>query len=146
MADLVKLSDAAKHCGLPPRILKLLIADGLLPQAQRTTNGHMQLPDDDLPTWQQCRDLIEQRRAHHLAQAGKLLDRIAIEIDAVRNDLAEAREHPTQQLGVDLIAASSYSRTQQTTLAAALHQFDYVQMDIIRYHSALLDIVAIDKA
>jgi hypothetical protein len=44
-------------CGISIRILKLLIANGLLPQAVRAAQGRAYLPADSVPTWQECRRL-----------------------------------------------------------------------------------------
>ncbi|WP_094361750.1 hypothetical protein [Mycobacterium marinum] len=143
----LKLSEASKQCGIPARTLKLLIADGLFPQAIRTPQGHPLFPADQVPTWQECRDLIEQRRDAALARASRLLDRLQVEMEAIRNDIAEAREHPTQPLGVDFSSASSYTPgPNQTTLSAVLLQFDLARMDVHHYHAALVDVVETDRS
>lgn len=146
MGNDLKLAEASKLCGINTRILKLLVADGLLPQATRTQQGHPLFPAEQVPTWQECRDLIERRHDELLQRAAKLLDRLQIELDAVRNDIAEAREHPTQPLGVDFLAASSYTTgSSQTTLSAVLLQFDLARMEVQRYHQALWDVVNADR-
>lgn len=90
---------------------------------------------------QQCRDLVEKQRDHHLRRADQLVARIAVEIEAVRNDIAEAREHPTEPLGVDLLAATTYASRGHgqpaTTLSAALQQLSFDRMQIEQYHRAL---------
>ena len=137
MSDLFKLSDAAKLCGVRVDALRMLIADGLLPAA-RTSRGDPLLPT--VPTWQQCRDLIEQQRDRCLQRAAELVDRIGIEVQAVGNDIAEARQNPLLPLGVDLTAANSH-RSSETTLAAALSQLNSVRMQIIDYDRALKEMI-----
>lgn len=146
MGENLNLSAAAKLCGISVRTLKLLIADDLIPQAVRTPQGNAQLPDDSVPTWQECRDLIASRRDHHLQRAAKLLDRLQIELDAIRNDVAEAREYPAQPLGVDFLSASSYSNSWgQSTLATVLQQFEIARVEVEMYHRALRDVVESDR-
>ncbi|MCV7008233.1 MerR family transcriptional regulator [Mycobacterium gordonae] len=91
MSENLKLSEAAKLCGISARTLKLLIADGLLPQAIRTPQGHPLLPDDAIPTWQDCRQLIEQQRDRLLQRAAYLLNRVNVELEAISNDRRSAR-------------------------------------------------------
>jgi hypothetical protein len=59
----------------------------------------------------------------------------------VRNDVIEAREHSMEPLGVDLLAAGSYARGDQSTLATALQQLDLARMEIVIYHRALSEAV-----
>jgi hypothetical protein len=145
MGDNLKLSEASKLCGINARILKLLIADNQLPQATRASSGQAYLPADDVPTWDQCRRLVEQRREHHLQRADKLLDRARIEFEAIRNDIAEAREHPTEPLGVDLLSSETWARPGATTLATVFQQFNLARMEIEQYHEALLEIHRRDR-
>ncbi|MDP7707439.1 DNA-binding protein [Mycobacterium sp. TY815] len=145
MSETLKLSEAAKLCGVSATTLKLLIADQLLPQAIRATNGGAYLPDDAVPTWEECRRLIEKRRDYHLARAVKLVDRIGVEMEAVRNDIAEARENPNEPLGVDLLSCSVWGHSGQTTLATVLQQFELARMNIERYHEALVAIYERDR-
>ena len=98
-----------------------------------------------MPTWEQCRHLVEQCRDYHLARAVKLLDRVDVELEAVRNDIAEARENPTEPLGVDLLSCSVWGRSGQTTLATVLQQFELARMNIQRYHEALVEIHQRDR-
>jgi hypothetical protein len=146
MSENLKLSEASKQCGINVHTLKLLIADDLLPQAIRTAQGSPLLPGDSLPTWQECRRLVEQRRDHHLQRAAKLLGRVQVELEAIGNDIAEAREHPTEPLGVDLSSSSSWSQSGQNALAMALHQFEYARLEVERYQTALMEIVESDRA
>lgn len=143
----LKLSEAATLCGISVNTLQLLIADNLLPQAIRSPRGHAYLPDDEVPTWQQCRDLVIQERDRHLQRAADLIARVGVELEAVRNDIAEARERPGQPLGVDLLAATSYATygSTTTTLAATLQQLDSVRMQIVQYDRALQVIIDQDR-
>lgn len=145
MGELLKLSEVSKRCGIKVRTLQFLVADGLLP-AERTPHGHPLIPDDAVPTWAQCRALLEQHRDRHLQQAAKMLDRVLLELEAVRNDITEAREHPTEPLGIDFTAASRYSSgSGQTTLAAALTQFEHARINVELYHRALIGVIDADR-
>lgn len=137
MSDLFKLSDAAKLCGLRVETLRMLIADGLLP-ASRTSKGSPLLPT--VPTWQQCRELIERQRDFSLQRAADLVKRIGVEVEAVSNDIAEARQDPLLPLGVDLMAANS-QRSAETTLATALSQLNSVRLQIVDYDRALKEMI-----
>ncbi|MFV8142044.1 MerR family DNA-binding transcriptional regulator [Mycolicibacterium senegalense] len=142
MTELFKLSEASKLCGVSVGTLRLLISDELLPAATRTSNGHPLLPADAVPTWQQCRDLIEKQRATALQRAADHIKRIEVEIQAVGNDIAEAQEHPLQPLGVDLLAANSRAaHGSETTLSAALSQLDFARIEISIYDRALKELV-----
>ncbi|MCA4727438.1 DNA-binding protein [Mycolicibacterium fortuitum] len=146
MADVFKLSEASKLCGISIKTLQLLIGDGLLP-VTRTSNGHALLAADDMPTWQQCRTLIEQQRGAALLRAGEMIQRIQVELEAIGNDISEARENPQLPLGVDLLAARSREpRGSDTTLSAALRQLDSEQWRIVEYDRALREIIERDWA
>lgn len=143
----LKLSEAAKLCGISAETLQLLIADELLPQAVRSARGHTYLPAANVPTWEHCRQLVTRQRDRHLQRAADLIARVEVELEAVRNDITEAREHPAEPLGVDLLGATSYATygNTTTTLAATLQQLDLVRMQIVRYHAALQAIVDKDR-
>ncbi|PJE23682.1 MAG: DNA-binding protein [Mycobacterium sp.] len=145
MTGNLKLSEAAKLCGISARTLKVLIADNLLPQAIRTPQGHALLPSDSIPTWQECRALVEQQRDRQLQRAEQLLNRVKVELEAISNDLSEAREHPTQPLGVDLLSSGRYFHSGQTSISNAMLQFDLARMEAERYHAALQEIMTKDK-
>ena len=133
-------------CGCSVDTLRLLIADGKLSQVHRSDRGHAYLPADSVPSQQECRTIIEQRRDHYLHQAQELLDRLNVELEAVRNDIAEAREHPGQELGIDLVAFGSYARRwDNTNLSTVLHELDVARRKIERYHSALLEVLQCDR-
>ncbi|BBN50870.1 hypothetical protein [Mycobacterium avium] len=112
----LKLSEAAKLCGISADTLQLLIADELLPQAVRSPRGHAYLPATDVPTWEHCRQLVLRQRDRHLQRATDLIARVEVELEAIRNDITEAREHPAEPLGVDLLAATSYATYGNTGL------------------------------
>ncbi|OBJ81115.1 hypothetical protein [Mycobacterium sp. 1245852.3] len=142
----LKLSEAAKLCGISAETLQLLIADELLPQAVRSARGHAYLPAANVPTWQHCRQLVLRKRDRHLRRAADLIARVEVELEAIRNDITEAREHPAEPLGVDLLGATSYATyNTTTTLAAMLQQLDLVRMQIVCYHAALQAIVDKDR-
>lgn len=145
MAEQLKLSEVSKLCGIPARTLKLLIADGLL-TVERTPQGQPLIAGDAVPTWSDCRALLVQQRDRHLAKAAKLLERVEVELEAVRNDIAEAREHPAEPLGVDFTAFSFYAAASgQTALGAAVGQFEWARIDVQLYHRALGEIVESDR-
>lgn len=137
MSELFKLSEAAKLCGVRAQTLSELIADGLLP-VTRTSRGHPLL--ETVPTWQQCRDLIAQQRDLALQHAAALVERIEVEIQAVSNDIAEARQNPLLPLGVDLLAANS-QRSSDSTLASALSQLSTTRTRIVDYDRALKELI-----
>ena len=82
---------------------------------------------------------VLQQRDLALQHAAALVKRIEIEIQAVSNDIAEARQNPLLPLGVDLLAANS-QRSSDTTLASALSQLSTVRTRIIDYDRALKEL------
>jgi DNA-binding transcriptional MerR regulator len=144
MGENLKLSEASQLCGISVQVLKLLIADGLLPQTVRTAQGHAYLPSDAVPTWQECRALVEAQRDRHLKRVADLVSRVQIQLEAVRNDVSQAREHPTDELGVDLLSAGTFGRSERSTLPTAMHQLDLARMRFETYHAALREIVERD--
>ena len=61
--QLAKLSEAAELCGIPADVLKMLAADGLLPQVVRGKAGHVYFPRDTIPTWTECVGLLPRQRS-----------------------------------------------------------------------------------
>lgn len=59
MGENLSLSEASRECGISVVTLQLLIADGLLPQVVRSAQGHAYLPPDRVPTWAECRRMVE---------------------------------------------------------------------------------------
>lgn len=142
MYENLKLSEVSTVCGVSVRTLRLLIADDQLAGVTRTCRGHACLPADSVPTLQDCRRMIARRRDYHLQRAETLLARLDREIEAVRFDVAEAREHPSQELGLDLVAFGSYARRwEQSTLATVLHELDMARLRILHYDAALREIL-----
>jgi hypothetical protein len=147
--DLAKLSEAADQCGIPTDVLKLMAADDLLPQVVRGRAGHVYFPRNSIPTWAECVKLLEEQRDRHLRRAGAMLRRLETELEAVGNDINEAREQPRQTLGIDLMSFGHcpYQRGAslvqgQPIINSALEQFGSEQLAIVRYHDAYLDALA----
>lgn len=143
--DLAKLSEAAEQCGIPADVLKIMAADDLLPQVVRGRAGHVYFPRDSIPTWDECIKLLEQRD-RHLRRAAAMLRRLDTELEAVRNDINEAREQPRQTLGIDLMSFGHWPSQRgailthgQPIISSALEQFALERLAIVRYHDAYLD-------
>ncbi|WP_231750777.1 hypothetical protein [Mycobacterium sp. NAZ190054] len=66
--------------------------------------GHAYFPRNDIPTWTECVSLFKEQRDHHLRRAASALRRLETELEAVRNHITEAREHPQQTLGIDMMS------------------------------------------
>lgn len=96
--DLAKLSEASELCGIPTDILKMMAGDGLLPQVVRGKAGHVYFPRSQIPNWGECVNLLKEQRDRHLRRAASALRRLDTELEAVRNDITEAREYPQQTL------------------------------------------------
>lgn len=144
--DLAKLSEAAEQCGIPAEILKMLAADGLLPQVVRGKAGHVYFPRSNIPSWTECVSLLREQRDHHLRRAASALRRLETELEAVRNDIAEAREYPQQTLGIDMMSFGHWpydrmgsSLRGQPLITGILEQFTSERLSITRYHDAYLD-------
>lgn len=145
-AELAKLSEAAEVCGIPTDVLKMMAADGLLPQVVRGKAGHVYFPRSAIPTWTECVDLLREQRDRHLRRAASALRRLETELEAVRNDITEAREYPQQTLGIDLMSFGHWpydrmasSLRGQPLITGVLEQFTTERMSITRYHDAYLD-------
>lgn len=144
--ELAKLSEAAELCGIPTDVLKMMAADGLLPQTVRGKAGHVYFPRNEIPTWSDCVSLLKEQRDRHLRRAASALRRMETELEAVRNDITEAREHPQQTLGVDLMSFGHWPHDRlasslrgQPLITGVLEQFTTERMAITRYHDAYLD-------
>jgi hypothetical protein len=77
------------------------------------------------------------------------LRRLDTELEAVRNDLAEAREYPQQTLGIDLMSFGHWPHDRmasslrgQPLVTGVLELFTTERMAITRYHDAYLDALA----
>lgn len=143
--ELLKLSEASKLSGIPMDLIKMLADDGLLDGVERGRAGHLYVRREKVPTWTHCVALIAGRRDRLLQHAEHLLDRLDRELEAVRNDLAEAREFTYQPLGVDLLALGGSAdrvlplHDGQPTAAAILGQFAMTRWEIVRWDNALRD-------
>lgn len=147
--ELVKLSDAAQSCGVAVDILKLMVGDGLLPQAVRGRAGHIYFPKGDVPTWTECVRVLEEQRDRHLRNMSSSLRRLETELEAVRNDITEARENPRQALGVDMMGFGHWMHDRVASALAGrpvvtsiLEKFTTERMSMQLYHDAYLDAVA----
>lgn len=147
--DLVKLSDASQICGIPADTLKMMAADGLLPQAVRGRAGHLYLPSTAVPTWSDCVRLLEEQRDRHLRNMSSSLRRLETELEAARNDISEAREYPRQALGIDMMSFGHWTCDRvasaligQPTITSILEKFTTERLSLHRYHDAYLDALA----
>lgn len=147
--DLAKLSETAELCGIPTDILKMMAAGGLLPQTVRGKAGHVYFPRNQTPTWGECVSLLKEQRDRHLRRAASALRRLDTELEAVRNDITEAREYPQQTLGIDLMSFGHWPHDRmasslrgQPLITGVLEQFTTERMAITRYHDAYLDALA----
>jgi len=145
----IKLSEVAHTTGIPADILKLMVADDLLAGAVRGRGGHIYFREGETPTWSDCTELLREQRDRHLRRAASALRRLETELEAVRNDINEAREHPRDTLGIDMMSFGHWphDRIQSTLrgqplITAVLEQFTIERLAIIRYHDAYLDALA----
>ena len=147
--DLAKLSEASELCGIPTDILKMMAGDGLLPQVVRGKAGHVYFPRQQIPSWGECVSLLKDQRDRHLRRAASALRRLDTELEAVRNDITEAREYPQQTLGIDLMSFGHWPHDRmasslrgQPLITGVLEHFTTERMAITRYHDAYLDALA----
>lgn len=148
-SGLVKVSEVAQQCGIPTDVLKLMVADDLFALAVRGRAGHVYFQEHDIPTWAACIDLLREQRDRHLRRAAAALRRMETELEAVRNDINEAREHPRDTLGIDMMSFGHWPHDRvassirgQPLITSVLEQFTTERMAIIRYHDAYLDALA----
>lgn len=147
--ELAKLSEASELCGVPTDILKMMATDGLLPQVVRGKAGHVYFPRSAIPTWSECVGLLKDQRDRQLRRAASALRRLDTELEAVRNDITEAREYPQQTLGIDLMSFGHWPHDRvasslrgQPLIAGVLEQCTSERMAITRYRDAYLDALA----
>ena len=145
-SDLAKVSEVSELCGIPTDVLKMMAAEGLLPQVVRGKAGHVYFPRSAIPTWDECVDLLKDQRDRHLRRAASALRRLDTELEAVRNDISEAREYPRQTLGIDLMSFGHWPHDRmasslrgQPLITGVLELFTTERMAITRYHDAYLD-------
>jgi hypothetical protein len=134
-ADLVKLSECARLAGVPTDVLKALAAADMLPGVVRGQRGSVSLPKDQIPTWVQTRDLLLAHRAAVIDAANDALRRVQTELEAVGFDLAEALEHPSNDLGDDLTALD-HGRT-GSPLQSALFRLTMNAWEVQHVHKLL---------
>lgn len=123
------------------------------PQVVRGKAGHIYFPRQQIPDWGECVRLLKEQRDRHLRRASSALRRLDTELEAVRNDIAEAREYPQQTLGIDLMSFGHWpydrmasSLRGQPLITGVLEQFTSERMSITRYHDAYLDALAFPGA
>lgn len=136
----LKLSEVSARCGIPLRVVKLMASDDLFAQVERGRAGHFYFPESDVPTWSECIAVLEEERDRQLRRASALLDRVDRELEAVRNDINEAREFPRQPLGVDLLSLGDWVSDRvrgQTTVSTILGEFVMQRWRITQYDEAL---------
>lgn len=141
----LKLSEASAANGIPTGVLTNMARDGLFPQAIRGRGGHLYFPETAVPTWNECVEILEEERDRRLRRAKELLNRLDREIEAVRNDINEAREHPAESLGVDFLTIGhrSYglvdSAEGQPAITGILQAFSFERMRIVGLDRTLRD-------
>ena len=103
-------------------------------------------PGARFPSWAEFVGLLKDERDRRLRRAASSLRRLETELEAVRNDITEAREHPQQTLGIDLMSFGHWPHDRmasslrgQPLITGVLEQFTTERMAIVRYHDAYLD-------
>lgn len=101
------------------------------------------------PTWSECVSLLKQQHGHHLRRAAAVLRRLETELEAVRNDINEAREYPQQSILIDLTSFGhwpndhlSSSLRGQPLITGGLEPFAMERLAFTRYHDAYLGALA----
>lgn len=104
--------------------------------------GHVYFPRSAIPSWSECGDLLREQRDRHLRRAASALRRLDTELEAVRNDIAEAREYPQQTSGIDLMsfghwpyARMASSLRGQPLITGVLEQFTTERKAITPYQA-----------
>lgn len=137
----LKLSEVSKRCGVPVDVLRKLAGDRALHGVVRTSNGHITMREDSVPSWQQVVDLLEGQLRQRLDTAARAAKRLEVELEAIKNDIAMAIEDPRGPLGDDL--ATFFPRTQATTgFDLALNRLQDSALSIFIYHRALRETCA----
>lgn len=123
----IKLSEVAHTTGIPADTLKIMVADDLLAGAVRGRGGHIYFRQGETPTWSDCIELLREQRDRHLRRAASALRRLETELEAVRNDINEAREHPRDALGIDMMSFGHWphDRIQSTLRGQPLITVEY---------------------
>ena len=132
--EYLTLSAAAKEAGVRVQVLQMLIQDRKITAGiARTRNGHAYLHRDHLPTWSQIEHTLASMYVERLTLTDAALRAVETEVEALRNDLTEAQEHPDGPLGDDLLEVTKnpYDRTVSTrTMSGALAKFRDAVIDL----------------
>ncbi|PZU04546.1 MAG: DNA-binding protein [Gordonia sp. (in: high G+C Gram-positive bacteria)] len=121
--EYLTLSAAGRECGVRVPVLQMLIQERLLTTGiTRTRNGHAYIHRDHVPSWQHIEQRLVAMYADRLHRADRALAGLETEVEALRNDLTEAQEHPYQPLGDDLhtLAYNPYDHHSTRTARGAL--------------------------
>lgn len=125
--EYLTLSAAAKEAGVRVQVLQMLIQDRKITAGiARTRNGHAYLHRDHLPTWTQIEQTLASMYTERLGLTDAALTAVETEVEALRNDLTEAQEHPDARLGDDLLEVTKnpYDRSASTrTMSGAIDKF-----------------------
>lgn len=134
----LKMSEVALRTGVDRETLVLLAEDGVLHGSVRSTSGHLYLYADAVPAYAEILDLIEIRREDALSKVEVEFQRVDRELEAVRADLALAKEDSRLPLGHDLLTFRSAGRGRgDTTLQSALFRAELALHHLQRYQEAL---------
>lgn len=137
--ELVGLKDAAARCGVPTSVLKHLAEHQQFRGATRGPRGHVMFHREQIPTWHQVVDLIEEALTDELRRAKHAPARVKREIEAVDNDIDMALENPRDRFGEDLDAFSPFQLHAGSTLQAALQRLNSAKMSASLHQRALTD-------
>lgn len=125
--EYLTLSAAAKESGVRVQVLQMLIQDRKITNGiARTRNGHAYLHRDHVPSWTDIEAILAAMYDERLTLTDAALTAVETEVEAVRNDLTEAQEHPDARLGDDLLAVTRnpYDPSVSTrTLSGAMSKF-----------------------
>jgi DNA-binding transcriptional MerR regulator len=134
----LKLSEVARRCGVDASLLRTLAEDGLLSGIVRSSNGHVYMRDDAVPTWHQLHDIVETALVRHAQAAQSALARVRVEVEAVDNDLQMLLDDPGSELGDDLISLRTYpDAREKTSLTSALGRLERASWRVRIYSDAL---------
>lgn len=138
---LLKMSEVRTLTGIPMDALQLFISDGLLPGVVRGSGGHQYLRADRLPTIDQVQAVLEEQLAKHLQNAAKQVDRVEVEVEAVRNDITMAIEDPHEDLGHDLLTLRARSSDpRSSSLTSALGRLEQLSWEVRSYHDVIREL------
>lgn len=134
----LKLSEVARRCGVEASLLRTLAEDGLLSGTVRSSNGHLYMREDAVPTWHQLEHVVETALVRHAQAAQSALARVRVEVEAVDNDLQMVLDDPGAELGDDLISLRTYPDVREKTpLTSALGRLERASWRVRIYSDAL---------